>query len=256
MKYKKFTQNYLHPPFGNKNTFKIFINLLIPQKKLMLTIILASLMLSIIGIMTSLFSKILFDEIIPFHLKKELVIYALIFSFIMIVQSLLTFLRTHVVLFLSRKIDIPLLLGYYNHIMNLPMKFFSTRKVGDILTRFQDAEQIKEIFTSLSISLILDILLASITGFVMFKVNSTLFIIIVVVIVIQAILIYIFKNPYKKINYEQMEANVFLNAQLIESIKNIDTIKSSVNEERELQKLEKRFIKTLSIEYKEGILSN
>jgi ATP-binding cassette subfamily B protein len=33
-------------------------------------------------------------------------------------------------LFLSRKIDIPVLLGYYNHVLRLPYQFFATRRVG------------------------------------------------------------------------------------------------------------------------------
>ena len=46
---------------------------------------------------------------------------------------------------LSIKIDIPLMLGYFEHIYKLPMKFFANRKTGDITTRFSDAFTIKDI---------------------------------------------------------------------------------------------------------------
>ena len=47
--------------------------------------------------------------------------------------------KRQVLIHLSIKIDIPLMLGYFGHIFNLPMKFFATRKTGDITTRYSDA---------------------------------------------------------------------------------------------------------------------
>lgn len=53
-----------------------------------------------------------------------------------------------------------------------------------------------------------------------------------------------------------MEANSMLNSQLIESIRNIDTIKSQHDERQRLDKLEENFVHTLEIGYKEGVLQN
>ncbi|MGL5041869.1 MAG: peptidase domain-containing ABC transporter [Culicoidibacterales bacterium] len=242
--------------FKSTSMFAIFKSLILPQKGMLLTIILTSFCLSIIGIVTSLFSKILFDEIIPFQLKNMLYVYLLVFGFINLMQILLSAFRQHMLLFLSRKIDIPILLGYYDHILNLPYKFFATRKVGDILTRFQDAMTIKDIFTQVSISLVMDIVLAGITGTVLWKLNSKLFLIVLLMVGINIMLIYIFKKPYKKLNYDQMESQSMLNSQLIESIKNIETVKGAVDEEVQITKLEDRFVQVLKIGYKEGVLKN
>ncbi|MGO1653021.1 peptidase domain-containing ABC transporter [Senegalia sp. (in: firmicutes)] len=236
--------------------FRMFINLLLPQKKLLVTTILASLALSIFGIVSSFFSKILIDEILPYNLKNSLYIYVFIFFMISIFQILISAFRQHILLFLSRKIDIPLLLGYYKHILSLPMNFFSTRKTGDILTRFQDAATIKEIFTGVSLSLVIDIGLATITGAVLYFLNSKLFGIIVIMLIISIILIYAFKLPYKVLNKKQMEQSVMLNSQMIESLKNIETIKGYAIEEDQLERLENRFIASLKTGYKEGVLSN
>ena len=63
------------------------------------------------------------------------------------------------------------MLGYFEHIYNLPMKFFSTRKTGDIITRFSDAFTIKEIFTNIALTLIMDIGMALATGIILFNMN-------------------------------------------------------------------------------------
>lgn len=165
----------------NTSIWQLFKQVMLPQKKLLLTIILISLSLTLIGIISSLFSKVIFDEIIPYELKRNLFVYVIIFSIIGFIQIFLEFFRNYVLLFLSRKIDLPILLGYYNHVLKLPYHFFSTRRVGDILTRFQDAMTIKDIFSQVSISLALDVTLALFTGFALFKLNNLLFSIIFIV---------------------------------------------------------------------------
>lgn len=196
------------------------------------------------------------DEIIPYELKNTLYIFLIIFAVVSLIQNLVSTFRQHILLFLSRKIDIPVLMGYYNHIMHLPYSFFGSRKIGDIITRFQDAMTIKDIFTSVSLSLGLDITLSLFSSIILWNLNPRLFAILLVMVVINIILLYFFKKPYRKINYEQMEAGARLNAHLIESIRNIETVKAHGDEKEQLDTLEKRFVHALKIGYKEGILQN
>ena len=250
------TSEFEKMKYKGKGMFELFCSLILPQKRLLLTVILASLLLSMIGILSSTFSKVLMDEIIPYQLKHTLYIFLIVYGFITLIQTLLSAFRTQIILFLSRKVDIPLLMGYYNHIIHLPFEFFASRRVGDIITRFQDAMTIKEIFTSVSISLILDISLAFITGVILFNLNSTLFLILILMVVINIILIYIFKKPYKKLNYEQMESGAMMNSQLIESMQNIETVKAQGDEHSQIEKLENRYVSVLKLEYKEETLKN
>ncbi|MDR1794248.1 MAG: peptidase domain-containing ABC transporter [Erysipelotrichaceae bacterium] len=250
------TSEFERTKLKDTGMFDLFKALILPQKNLLLTVIFASFVLSVVGILFSMFSKVLMDEIIPYQLKNSLYVFLLIFGLVSIIQSILSVFRTQVLLFLSRKIDIPLLLGYYNHILHLPYFFFVTRHVGDILTRFQDAMTIKNAFTSVSISLILDLVLSVVSAFVLVNINSTLFIILVVMIFCNMILIYLFLKPYRRINYEQMEAGSSLNSQMIESIKNVETVKSLGDEEQQIDKLETRFVHSLKIGYREGVLQN
>lgn len=239
-----------------KGMVDIFFSLILPQKRQLFIIISASLILSIIGILASTFSKILMDEIIPYQLKSSLMIFLIIYGVITLIQNLLSAFREQIILYLSRKVDLPLLLGYYDHIIHLPYNFFASRKIGDIITRFQDALTIKEIFTTISVSLILDIVLCVITGLILYNLNSSLFFILILIVLINVILIYIFKKPYKKINYEQMEAGAMMNSQLIESMQNIETVKSQNDEKNQIYRLETRFVRLLKINYQEGTLRN
>ncbi len=233
-----------------------FIEILWPQKLLFIYSIVGSVILTILGIASSFFNKILMDEILPYGLKNQLNIFVIGFLILGITQIILSAIRQHMLLYLSQKIDIPLLLGYFKHVYKLPMTFFTTRKVGDILTRFSDATTIKNILTSVSLSLIIDIILALISAVILYIMNNTLFIVILALTLISAALVYIFKGPYKKLNLKQMEAEARLNSQIIESLKGIETIKVLASEEKSIEKLEVEYIKNLKIAFNEGVLSN
>lgn len=240
----------------DKGMFDLFCRLILPQKKLLITTILASVVLIVLGILASTFSRILMDEIIPYQLRRSLIFFLIVYGVITLVQTLMTAFKDQVLLFLSRKVDIPIMMGYYDHVLHLSHEFFATRKVGDIITRFQDAMTIKDIFTSVSVSLILDITLAFGMSIILFNMNARLFFILIIMVVVNVILIYTFKKPYKKLNQEQMESSAFLNSQLIESIQNVETVKAQNDEKSQIHKLEQRFVNLLKIGYKEGTLSN
>ena len=234
---------------------KRYINLLLPQKKLFFYAILSSVITTILGIASSMFNKILMDEVLPYGLNNLLVTLILVFSVVSITSTLIGFVRQWVLIHLSIKIDIPLMLGYFGHIFNLPMKFFATRKTGDITTRYSDANTIKSIFTSIALSLVMDISMAVITGIILFRMNAMLFSISLFMALVSILLVLVYKQPYKKINEESMAQSAALNSQMIESLRGIETIKCNACEDRELEALEREYIKSLKISLRSSKIS-
>ena len=250
------TQEFEGGKQKNSKMFDRYVKLLLPQKKLFIYAIMASFLLTVLGILSSLFNNIIFDEILPYHQKNVLKIMLLVFFVVMVSQTAIGFVRQWILLHLSIKIDIPLMLGYFEHIYKLPMKFFASRTTGDITTRFSDAFTIKDIFTSIALSLIMDISMALISGVILFQMNSKLFAIILFMTIVSILLVFIFKQPYKKINEEQMQQASVLNSEIIEGLRGFETIKGNANEETELECIEREYIKALRIGYREGMLSN
>lgn len=263
--YKKFTgamlllkpnQEFVTGKEKKTKMFERYIKLLLPQKKLFIYAIIASVFMTVLGILSSLFNNIIYDEILPYQQKDVLKIMLLVFLGISLTQTMVSFVRQWILMHLSIKIDIPLMLGYFEHIYKLPMKFFASRRTGDITTRFSDAFTIKDIFTNIALSLIMDISMVIITGMILFQMNLKLFTVILFMTVVSIILVFIFKQPYKKINEEQMQQAAILNSEIIEGLRAVETIKGNANEETELDCIEREYIKSLRISYKEGMLSN
>ena len=242
----------------NKKTkmFDRYVQLLLPHKKLFFYALLSSLLVTILGIVSSLFNSIIFDEILPYKQIGMLGTTLAVFLVVSITSILVSFVRQTILIFLSIKIDIPLMMGYFEHIYKLPMKFFAMRKTGDIITRFSDAFTIKNIFTNIALSLIMDVLMVFITGAILLTMNPLLFYFIVLMTLVNIALVFIFKQPYKRINEEQMRQSSILNSEIIEGLRGIETIKVNAYEENELETIEREYIKSVRISYKENMLSN
>lgn len=263
--YKNFTgamlllkpnQKFVGGKLKGTKMFDRYLKLLLPHKKLFAYAIVASFLMTILGILSSLFNNIIYDEILPYQQMDVLKIMLVVFLGVSLTQIAVSFVRQWMLVHLSMKIDIPLMLGYFEHIYKLPMKFFASRKTGDITTRFSDAFTIKDVFTNIALSLIMDISMALITGVILSQMNLKLFGIILFMTVISILLVFIFKQPYKKINEEQMQQAAILNSEIIEGLRAVETIKGNANEEIELECIEREYIKSLRIGYKESMLSN
>ena len=250
------TENFAKGKVKGEKVFYRYLRLLWPQKKLFFYGILASVLMTLLGIVSSIFNNVIYDEILPYRQENLLKTVLMVFMGVSVVQIVISFVRQWMMLHLSIKIDIPLMLGYFEHIYKLPMKFFATRRTGDITTRFSDAYTIKDVFTNIALTLIMDIGMALVTGVILFRMNPTLFAIIIFMTVVSVLLVFIFKQPYKKINEEQMQQASVMNSQIIEGLRAVETIKGNANEDSELECIEREYIKSLRIGYKEGMLSN
>ena len=84
------------------------------DKKLFAYSIIASVLLTIVGIVLSLFNKILMDEILPYKLKNSLLIVVIIFAILAVIQVVIGFVRQWIMIYLSQKIDIEMEKKYGN----------------------------------------------------------------------------------------------------------------------------------------------
>lgn len=239
-----------------KGTFLRFFKMLLPQKYLLLNVYLMSLILTIMGIAASFYFKFLMDEIIPYGLVKTLNLISLLFLGLYLFQILLGAFRSHLMIYLSMKLDIPLMMGYYKHVVKLPMRFFSTRQIGDILSRFQDAGHIKEAVSGATLTIMMDTLMVFIGGAILYLINPTLFMITFIIAVLYGILTWSFYKPFKKLNRETMEQGARVSSYLVESIQGVETVKAFNAEDNVQHETEKKYVKSLLIGKRGGILGN
>ncbi|WP_330391409.1 peptidase domain-containing ABC transporter [Paraclostridium sordellii] len=239
-----------------KGVFTRFFEILKPQKGLLINIFLASILITVFGIIGSFYFKFLLDDIVPNNLKQSLTIFSIGFIVLAIFKVIMESFRTHLLIHLGQKLDIPLMLGYYNHVIDLPMNFFGTREVGEIISRFNDASNIRQAISGVALTMMIDVFMVLIGGGILYSQSPSLFGLTIIPLVLYGIIVFSFKSNIEKANRETMEKNSKLTSYLIESLNGIETIKA-FNSEREVNlETEKRFIKFIKAIFKNECINN
>lgn len=183
-----------------KGVFQRFFHILIPQKKLLIHIFLASILITVLGILGAFYYKLLVDEIMPSGLEKTLFIMSIGVICLNIFRVILNALRSHLLLYLSQKLDIALLLGYYRHVLELPMNFFGTRKVGEIISRFNDASKVRDAISGATLTMMIDTLMVIGGGVILYLQSGRLFIITIIIAILYAVIVFCFNKTYRDKN--------------------------------------------------------
>ncbi len=239
-----------------KGVFSRFFELLKPQKGLLINIFLASILITAFGLLGSFYFKFLLDDVVPNNLKQSLTIFSIGFVVLAVFKVITEAFRTHLLIHLGQKLDIPLMLGYYEHVINLPMNFFGTREVGEIISRFNDASNIRQAISGVALTMMIDVFMVLVGGGILYSQSPSLFALTIVPLVLYGVIVFVFKSSIEKVNRETMEKNSKLTSYLIESLNGIETIKA-FNSERDVNlETEKRFIKFIKAIFKNECINN
>ncbi|MEB8804264.1 peptidase domain-containing ABC transporter [Bacillus cereus] len=238
------------------STFSRFFSLLKMQTDLLLPLFFASIFFNLFGLLGTFYFKFLIDDIVTSELINTLHIVSIGIILLYIFKSLLSYFRTHLILYLSRRMDIELMLGYYRHVVGLPMNFFETRKVGEIISRFMDASKIRDALSTITVTLMIDTVMVMLGAILLYVHNSTLFGVTLLLIPFYIGIIFAFHKAYENINREEMESNAKLTSYLVESLNGIGTVKSYNAEKEVFFQTESRFVNLLKHVFKRSMLSN
>ena len=219
-----------------------FLPILINQKGLIINIILATFLVTLINIVGSYYLQSIIDTYVPNQASSTLSIISICLVIVYALQQILSFAQDYLLIVLGQRLSIDIILSYIKHAFHLPMSFFATRRTGEIVSRFTDANSIIDVLASAVISIFLDISTVLIISIILFLQNSNLFFISLLGLPIYAVIIFAFMKPFEKMNRDTMEANATLSSSVIEDINGIETIKSLASEKTRYQKIDREFV--------------
>ncbi len=219
-----------------------FVPLLAKQKRLIGNIILATLLVTLINIVGSYYLQSIIDTYVPNQMKTTLGVISIGLVVVYALQQLLSYAQEYLLIILGQRLSIDVILSYIRHVFHLPMSFFATRRTGEIVSRFTDANSIIDALASTILSIFLDVSIILIISVVLFSQNIHLFFIALLSLPIYSVIIFAFMKPFERMNQEVMETNAVLSSSIIEDINGIETIKSLTSEKQRYQKIDKEFV--------------
>ncbi|MDP6959101.1 MAG: peptidase domain-containing ABC transporter, partial [Planctomycetota bacterium] len=142
-------------------------------------------------------------------------------------------------------IDLNLISGYSHHIMRQPMKFFEMRQVGEILSRVNDAANIREAISGTTLTMIVDATLVIISMVVMFIYDTNLAWVACAFIPVFLIAVWAHHPPTRRLSRNVMESSANLQSHLVENISGADTTKAFGAEKRRGDEADDRLVKVV-----------
>ncbi len=139
-------------------------------------------------------------------------------------RTAIDFIRSKILLHISTRINISLISDFFIKLMKLPMKFFDTKLMGDLLQRIEDHRRVEQFLTSSSLSLLFSFFTFLIFGIVLASYNLYIFVVFLLGTALYASWIIIFLKKRRQLDYkyfEQAGKNRNVTYQLIEGMQEI-----------------------------------
>ena len=223
-----------------KFDFTWFIPAVVKYRRLLCEVLLISLALQLIGLITPMFFQVVMDKVLVNHAMKTLNVIAIGLIIAIIFEALLSGIRSWVFANMSSKIDVELGARLFRHLLNLPIAYFQSRRVGDSVARVRELENIRSFLTSNAMTLVLDILFSFVFLAVMFWYSAWLTLIVVLSIPLYVVISLVFTPVIRHRLNEKFNKNAENQSFLVETISGIDTVKAMAVEPRWTQKWDKQ----------------
>lgn len=230
------------PVKDNKETLLSFVPEVLKQKELIINIVLAALLTTIISIIGSYFLQVIIDTYIPNNMKNTLSIVSISLLIFYFFQAVFSYAQNFLLAILGQRLSIDIVLGYIKHIFKLPMSFFATRNIGEVVSRFNDANKIIDALASATIAVLLDIGITILMGIVLAIQSVKLFWITLLSLPVYGVIVFTFIKPFRTLNQKEMESNAILSSSIIEDIRGIETIKALNSENQRYQRIDHQFV--------------
>jgi ABC-type bacteriocin/lantibiotic exporter with double-glycine peptidase domain len=242
---------------GNEkvSVLKRFWFLLKPHKFVLLQAFIGAVIYTLLGFSTSIYIQKITDYVLVGGNTKLLNLLSVIMLVLLVLQIIIGVFKNIFLIKSGQQIDARLILGYYKHLLKLPQQFFDTMRVGEIISRINDAVKIRTFINDVSLSLTVNILILFFSFGIMFLYYWKLALIMLLVIPLYLIVYVIINKLNKKTERKIMESSAELESQLVESLNAVGTIKRFGLESFANIKTETKFISLLHIGYKSALNS-
>ena len=237
------------------NLFDVFKSVFLYDKKLLKFLIITSILLIIFSIISSFYMKYALYTITN-NLNNILNLIIIIFLFITLSKVIISYLQNYYANYFNKNIDTNSLIPFIHHIFYLPLNLMEYHTSGEVTTRVNEIQNIKNLFSEIFVSLITNVLLLISSCIVLYFISKSLFISLLAIIIIYFISNLLFIKPINNYVIENISYETDFNHRLISYIKNFSTIKNINDYSYFMNKIDEVSVKYLNNNFKFNKLIN
>lgn len=147
-------------------------------------------------------------------------------------RSAIDIIRRRILLHISTRINVSLISDFLIKLMKLPMSFFDTKLMGDLLQRIEDHRRIDSFLTAQTLNVLFSIFSFVVFGIVLFIYNPTIFLVFLAGSVVYGIWILFFLRRRRVLDYKNFEQQGINRSKVFQLINGMQEIKLQGCEQR------------------------
>ncbi|GAB6523439.1 peptidase domain-containing ABC transporter [Bacillus cereus] len=213
-------------PLKKGNVKSQILELIFANKLSLFFVLILSVFIIAATIAFSFFIKLIVDVIIPNRWGDGISTIALAFIGFALGRCLLEFIRGRLIIKIGFQVEKSLFNKYFSHLLKLPSTFFQKRNSGELISRFNDARDLRDLVSTSVVSAFVDILLIFISGIFLYLQNENLFFASLVPMFLYLVITYLFYEKLAKQSKNTMENNADVNSYLVQMLKGMEGIKA------------------------------
>ncbi|MEW6678693.1 MAG: type I secretion system permease/ATPase [Pseudomonadota bacterium] len=209
-----------------KFDFTWFIPAVVKYRRLLGEILLVSFALNLFALVTPLFFQVVMDKVLVHRGLTTLDVIAVGLLVVSVFEVVLSGLRAYVFAHTTSRIDVELGARLFRHLLNLPMAYFQSRRVGDSVARVRELENIRQFLTGNSITVVLDVFFSVVFIAVMLFYSGWLTLVVLASLPLYLLLSLAITPLLRARLHEKFNRGAENQAFLVETISGIDTLKA------------------------------
>ncbi|QKJ86069.1 peptidase domain-containing ABC transporter [Paramixta manurensis] len=188
-------------------------------------VLILSIALELFGILSPFYMQWVMDQVLVSADRDLLTLLSVGFIFVIILQNAISALRSWVTTWFSSLLSVQWTANVCSHLLGLPLSFFESRHIGDIISRFGSIGTIQSTLTSRFISTVLDGIMATVTLVILFTYSSLLSSVVLLQFVLYGVIRWASYRPFRRANEDQIVTAARAESILLESVRGAKALK-------------------------------
>lgn len=209
----------------NKTSWKFLLGYLVRYRKFLVQLFLGLLLGSLLSMIFPFLTQSVVD--IGINTGDLNFIYIVLIGQFMLFfsQTAVDFIRRWILLHLSTRINISLISDFLIKLMKLPIGFFDTKMIGDLLQRINDHHRIEQFLSTSTLTILFSFFNLIVFGVILAMYNIYIFLIFLVGSILYIAWVLAFLNWRKKLDYKRFQEMSRNQSSLIHLINGMQEIK-------------------------------
>jgi ATP-binding cassette subfamily B protein len=232
-----------------------FLPALKRHRKVLIEVFVASFFVQLFQLANPLMIQVIIDKVIIQKSIDTLHVLGILLLVLSIFEALLTSLRTYLFVDTTNRIDMTLGSEIIDHLLRLPLRYYERRPVGELATRINELENIRQFLTGTALTVVLDAVFSVIYIVVMFIYSWLLALVALVTIPLFVGLAMIASPIIRNQLRVKAERNAETQSYLVEVVSGIQTVKAQNMELRARWQWQQRYARYVSSGFKTVLTS-